>query len=221
MTSPADAEKAVCYTHSSSKCLPQLLCLWSMEKLMRSTQVWIQSGRQDLRTHIVLLRRMEGRGKRRSLGESFPFWPLHPSKPGVCRIDLGQVNIFPTLWQHCFVYKDMEVWGAASCWKLLAKCLWMWVWTWLRSKGFLESWAFSLRSAAAHRLSSGWELTSFEVDLHCSPPSEPLSLVFLAFRHPVLSFFQLWFLLHLSILSWPWHSWCPGIRNSSKLTWQA
>lgn len=142
MTSPADAEKAVCYTHSSSKCLPQLLCLWSMEKLMRSTQVWIQSGRQDLRTHIVLLRRMEGRGKKRSLGESFPFWPLHPSKPGVCRIDLGQVNIFPTLWQHCFVYKDMEVWGAASCWKLLAKCLWMWVWTWLRLQRFLRELGF-------------------------------------------------------------------------------
>lgn len=38
MTSPTDAEKAVCYTDSSSKCLPQPLCLCSMEKLMKLAQ---------------------------------------------------------------------------------------------------------------------------------------------------------------------------------------
>lgn len=35
MTSPADEGKAMCYTHSSLKCLPQPLCLWSMETPMK------------------------------------------------------------------------------------------------------------------------------------------------------------------------------------------
>lgn len=82
------------------------------------------------------------KGKEEKPRRELAFWPLHPSKPGVCRIDLGQVNIFPTLWQHCFVYKDVEVWGAASCWKLLAKCLWMWVWTWLRLQRYLRELGF-------------------------------------------------------------------------------
>lgn len=106
MSSPADAGRVMSYAHSSSKCLPQPLCLWSMEKLMESAEAWILAF--GILGPVWSFRRTGGGEKRRSLEESFPL-PISVSlNRQFAEQTWGKAKVFPTLVQHCFVYEDMQ-----------------------------------------------------------------------------------------------------------------